>query len=220
MNRAPSSSPTVPTRNGPTRWASRPPAAPNTTSGTANRVMPRLAIHSLVSRSSSTTAHRASNAPIIRNTAPPISTAPANGRMLQQVEGEALLRWLRRLGHTGVAHDEGHGEDRPAAMTRNGAGMPNGPTSRADRAGPAAKPATSAASRRPTLWPMRSGSATITMRRIAGTAMPIPMPITKRPASNGTNAVAAASSSRPVTLRAIAAVDEAGGRAPVGEAGR
>ena len=65
--------------------------------------------------------------------------------------------------------------------------------------GPAAKPPTSAASRRPRLWPRFAGSPRITMRRIAGTAMPTPTPITKRPASSGTIAVANAIRTRPTT---------------------
>ncbi len=60
---------------------SRPPSGPSTISGRANSVMPRLAIHSLVPRSLWTSAHSASNVPIITKTAAPITTAPANGRM-------------------------------------------------------------------------------------------------------------------------------------------
>ena len=44
-------------------------------------MIPRLAIHSAVSRSSSEIDHRASNEPIITHTAQPSMTAPANGRM-------------------------------------------------------------------------------------------------------------------------------------------
>ena len=113
MKPAPSSSPTVPTRNGPTRWARRPPVAPNTTSGRANRVMPRLAIHSAVSRSSRAIDHSASNEPIITHTAQPSSTAPANGRIRSRSKArrcDAATVGRRRLGR-GVAHDERHGED-------------------------------------------------------------------------------------------------------------
>ena len=190
MNADPSSSPTAPTRNGPTRWARRPPTAPNTTSGRANSVMPRLAIHSAVSRSSRATDHSASNEPIITHTAQPISRAPAKGRRRSRSNA---MRWdasggprpstIRRELRT----TNGRATTVAPAMTRNGTGMPNGPTSMAATAGPAAKPPTSAASRRPRLCPMRSGSATMTMRRTAGTAMPTPMPITKRPTSSGTN---------------------------------
>ena len=105
MNVAPSSRPTVPTRNGPTRWARRPPAAPKMISGRANSEMPRLEIHTSVSRSSSTTAHSASKAPIISQTAQPITTAPANGPDAQQVDGEALAHGDGGLGD-GRAGDE------------------------------------------------------------------------------------------------------------------
>ena len=87
-------------------------------------------------------------------------------------------------------------------MTMNGAGIPKGPTSTAEIAGPAANPATSTAISRPRLFPNRSGSARITMRRIDGIAIPTPMPITNRPASSGTKLVENAISRSPTTLSA------------------
>ena len=66
---------------------------------------------------------------------------------------------------------------------------------------------------------MRSGSATITMRRIAGTAIPTPMPITKRPASSGTNAVADGDQQQPDDVEGHAAEHEQPGVAAVGERG-
>ena len=103
----------MPTRNGPTRWARRPPTAPKTTSGRANSVMPRLAIHSLVSRSSSTTDHSASNEPIITHTAQPSSDGAGERADAQQVERQALRRRLGRLVDAArVAHDERQGQRR------------------------------------------------------------------------------------------------------------
>ncbi len=66
---------------------------------------------------------------------------------------------------------------------------------------------------------MRSGSATMTMRRIAGTAMPTPMPITKRPASSGTTSRAMAISSEPGDAEHHAAEHELAGVAAIGERG-
>jgi len=86
------------------------------------------------------------------------------------------------------------------ATTTNGAGMPNGPTRRADSAGPMAKPNTSAANRRPRFWPRFSGSARMTMRRAAGMAAPMPIPEITRPIRMGVSVVLNPISSRPITL--------------------
>ena len=70
---------------------------------------------------------------------------------------------------------------RIAAMIRKGAANPNVPTVSAEMIGPSAKPPTSIATPRPKLVPIFSRSLTITMRLIAGIAMPAPMPINTRP---------------------------------------
>ena len=103
--------------------------------------MPRLEIHSAVSRSSSTTAHSASNAPIINHTAEPSTTAPANGRMRKQVERRSAALTGAVSSATVVRATHGTTSNVAPAMTRNGAGMPNGPTSSADTAGPGGEPA-------------------------------------------------------------------------------
>ena len=152
----------MPTRNGPTRCARRPPTAPNRMSGRAKSVIPRLAIHSAVSRSSRAIDHSASNEPIITHTAQPSRTAPANGRIRSR--SNASRCDVTRSSATAPASGRelrttnGTAATLAAAMTRNGPGMPSGPTSTAATAGPAANPPTSAASRRPRLWPMSSGS--------------------------------------------------------------
>ena len=50
--------------------------------------------------------------------------------------------------------------------------------------GPIAKPPTSIETPRPRLPPMFSGSLTMTIRLIAGIAIPAPTPMTKRPSKN------------------------------------
>ena len=129
MNAGAEQQPDVPTRNGPTCWARRPPSEPKITSGRANSVMPRLAIHSLVSRSSSTTAHSASNAPIIIHTAQPRATAPANGRMRSRSKAAAACGGSTVSSTRALRATNGRATSVAAAMTRNGPGMPNGPTS-------------------------------------------------------------------------------------------
>ena len=152
MNSAPSVRPIAAIRNGPCTCASRPPGGPSTISGSAKSVMPRLAIHSLVPRSWWTTAQSASNDPIITNNAAPNTTAPANGRIFSRSTAR------RRFGETVLSSTctmatNGNRTAVATATTMNGAGIPNGPTSSADTAGPRAKPNTSAASSRPRFWP-------------------------------------------------------------------
>ena len=136
----------MPTRNGPTRWASR-PADPRII-GRANKVIPRLAIHSLVSRSSRTTAHKASNAPIIRNTADAEGDGSGERADPEEVEGEPLRRRLGALLHVDAGHERqrGHGHRGDDEERRRDAERADGDGGR--RAGPAAKPATSKASSR------------------------------------------------------------------------
>ena len=78
--------------------------------------------------------------------------------------------------------------------------MPKAGTSTAEMAGPTANPATSAASNRPTLLPRFAGSALMTMRRTAGTAMPMPTPLTNRASSSTSNVSPAAMATRPTTF--------------------
>ena len=66
---------------------------------------------------------------------------------------------------------------------------------------------------------MRSGSATMTMRRTAGTAIPTPMPITNRPTSSGTKSRADGHHEQPGDVEHHAAEHELAGVAAVGERG-
>ena len=59
----------------------------------------------------------------------------------------------------------------------------------------------------------------ITIRRIAGTAMPAATPVTKRPASSGPTDVDAAITSRPTTLSTVPTMTSVPGVAAVGERG-
>ncbi len=162
-------------------------------------MIPMLATHLVVPRSACTSAHSASNEPIITNTAAPNTTAPANGRILSR--STARRRWvLGPLSVTLTRATNGSMISVPTATTTNGAGIPNGPTSSADSAGPIAKPNTSAASSRPRFWPRWFGSARITIRRAAGIAAPMPMPEMNRPMRIGVSVVLNPISSRPTTL--------------------
>jgi hypothetical protein len=199
MNKAPKLNPIVAIRNGPWVCAKRPPSGPSTMSGNANSVMPRLAIHSLVPRSRWTTAHSASNDPIITNSAAPNTTAPANGRIFSKSTAR------RRFGATVLSSTwtratNGKSTAVATATTMNGAGIPKGPTSSAETAGPRANPNTSAARSRPRFWPRWLGSARITMRRAAGTAAPIPIPEMNRPIRIGVSVVLNPISRSPTTL--------------------
>ncbi len=205
MNVAPSSSPQVPTLNGPTRCAMRPPIEPSTISGRANRVIPRLAIQSAVFRSSSTSTHSESNVPIMTNTAAPKHSAPRYGRRRNRSKANRAGSMSPAAPPSSTCTRAISGRQATVAttITRNGEAMPNGPTSTAEIAGPRAKPATSAASSMPTLCPRCSGSARITIRRIAGSAMPAPMPITNRPAPSTSASLPKAMASTPTTFSAI-----------------
>ena len=59
----------------------------------------------------------------------------------------------------------------------------------------------------------------MTMRRTAGTAMPTPMPITKRPTSSGTKSLADGHQQQPDDVERHAAEHELAGVAAVGERG-
>ncbi len=116
MNTAPASNPKVPSRNGPMRWASRPPTEPNRMSGTANTVMPRLATKSLASRSSSTSDHRESNVPIIRNTRDADHDRGHERPEAEEIEGEpgGGVSPTSRFGHRHPGHqrEADHGRQR------------------------------------------------------------------------------------------------------------
>ena len=150
--------------------------------GIANRVMPRLAIQSAVPRSSWTTSHRASKAPIIKNTPAARTTAPATTRLVSR---STARRWglsvVAAVSSTGTVRLIASRIAVAAETTRNGAASPYGPTSTAEIAGPMANPKTSALRRRPRLAPRFSLSVRITTRRIAGSDPPMPMPEMMRP---------------------------------------
>ena len=71
-----------------------------------------------------------------------------------------------------------------AVMMMNGAARLKASMVSAEITGPIANPATSMETPRPKLRPMFSGSLTITMRLIAGIAIPAPRPMTNRPRRN------------------------------------
>ncbi len=153
--------------------------------GTAKSVMPRLAIHSGVSRSSWTTSHSASKAPIIKNTPAASTTAPAT--TFDRSRSTASRCPLGSTVSSTVSRMVGTNSTIVAAdTTMNGDASPrsSSDTSTADTAGPIAKPNTSALRSRPRFSPTFSVSVRITIRRIAGRAAPIPMPDTMRPAIN------------------------------------
>ena len=66
---------------------------------------------------------------------------------------------------------------------------------------------------------MRSGSATITMRRTAGTAIPTPMPMTKRPARYGHEVAGRGEHDEAGDVEAHAEQHEPAGVAAVGQRG-
>ena len=74
--------------------------------------------------------------------------------------------------------------DSAIPITKNGAGIPNGATRKAESTGPAANPPTSHDNTRPRLRPRFSGSLTMMTRRMAGSAQPSPTPEIKREPSN------------------------------------
>ena len=154
--------------------------------------------HLVVPRSEWTSAHNASNEPIMTNTASPIITAPAMPRFLRRSNASrcvgadtASFTFSRRMNGTAMSD--------ATAMATNGAAMPNGGSSTADITGPRAKPATSDATNVPMFFPRPSGSARITTRRTAGSAIPMPRPITARPMEMVSIVVPNPMNSRPAT---------------------
>ena len=89
-----------------------------------------------------------------------------------------------------------------AAMIKKGAARPNASTVRAEIIGPSANPPTSIETPRPRLRPTLSRSLTMMMRRVAGIAMPVPIPISVRPRMNAGRLVPNAITSAPTTLSA------------------
>ena len=170
-------------------------------SGRAKIEIPALERNSLASRSSITTAHSASNVPIIRNRQAPSSSAATIARWRsrsnanrgpESAEPVCSVNSTRRItGRHRIAS---------AAIVRNGADSPNVGTMIADSAGPAANPATSDDSSRPRLLPRLSGSAFTTIRRIAGKAMPIPIPDTNLPPRSGNSDSPNAITTMPTTF--------------------
>ena len=67
---------------------------------------------------------------------------------------------------------------------RNGLAKPSDSTVTAEITGPSAKPATPADTMRPKLDPISSGLARMMIRRNAGSAAPLPIPVRKRPNNN------------------------------------
>ena len=147
----------------------------------AKTVMPTLDIHRAPPRSSITTDHNESKAPIIRNTASPITIAPATSRM----RGRSSANRCEGMFSGSVSATStraSHGTAAPVspAMRQNGADSPNRSTVIAEMIGPAMKSHTSIESIRPRFDSTSLGRAKMMTRRMVGMAMPVPTPMMAR----------------------------------------
>ena len=174
--------PSAPTRYAPLRCAKRPPMGPSTIIGSANRLTPALAIHSGPLRSSIMMDHNESKVPIIKNRASPMRTAPDTAGMRSKSKAKCSRgRSARAVSGTSTRIRIMVTTKTEVLMMMNGAAIPKVSTVKTEMTGPRAKPAMSTLSNFPKLPPRFSGSATMTILRNAGNAIPPPIPISERP---------------------------------------
>ena len=118
MHTAPTSMPTPPARNGPTRCTNRPPYGAMNTIGSTNNVMPVFAIHVGAPRSFIINAHSESNTPIMKNTAMPMSTPAAIARSRSKSTAKRSVGVVLS-GHLGDVQREDHERDQRQCCTNH-----------------------------------------------------------------------------------------------------
>ena len=159
-----------------------PPTVANKIHGIPKMEIPALPTQLGAPMSSIITTHSGSNTPIITYNATPTSTAPSNGLMRNKsMAKRSVVRSSAGVSSMSSRAINATITTRITAMIKNGAAKPNLPTVSAEMIGPSAKPPTSIATPRPRLVPIFSWSLTMTMRLMAGIAMPAPIPINTRP---------------------------------------
>ena len=183
--KAPSAKPNALTRRGPCFCAILPPSAPKKIHGNPNKATPALPIQCGAFKSSIMMTHNESYTPIITYSATPTRMDPSTARFFNK----SIAKRSSVRSSTAVSVILRRAIMAPAmvmstAIRMNGAARLMESTVSAAMTGPIAKPPTSIETPRPRLPPMFSGSLTMTIRLIAGIAIPAPTPMTKRPSKN------------------------------------
>ena len=151
--------------------------------------------------------HSESYTPIMTNRASPTRMEPSTARFFNRsianrssvrssIAVSAMLSRAMMMPVTAMR----------TAIRMNGAARLMESTVSAAITGPIAKPPTSMETPRPRLPPMFSGSLTMTIRLIAGIAIPAPTPMMKRPSKNAGSVAPKAISNAPIAFAAMPTV--------------